>query len=131
MNALIAAIYIGPALLLYAGAGVVLLADLVRGRRAPTGLIALVALGLAVFWTVFQVGTGAEGPILHGAIVADRFSQFFTFLLIAVTAAVIVATSEWAATIEDRGDQRVHETPSMMRAIGAMPASTACVSSGG
>ena len=104
MSALVAAIYAGPPLLLYAGAGVVLLADLVRGRRAPVGLLTLVALGLAAFWTVFQVGTGAEGPILHGAIVADGFSLFFTLLLTAVTAAVVIGTSEWAAQVEDRGE---------------------------
>ncbi|MEI6136100.1 MAG: NADH-quinone oxidoreductase subunit N [Chloroflexota bacterium] len=104
MNAVVAALYVGPALLLYLGAGVVLLADLVPGRRAPTGALALVALGLAAFGAVIQAGTGAEGPILHGAIVADRFSLFFTFLLTGVTAAVVIGTSEWAARVEDRGE---------------------------
>ena len=104
MSALTTALYIGPAALLYAGAGAVLIADLVAGRRAPVGLLALAALVLAACAGLVQVGAGAEGPILHGAIVADRFSLYFTFLLTAVTGAVIVATSEWAAQIEDRGE---------------------------
>ena len=104
MSTLATALYIGPALLLYAGAGLVLLADLVQGRRAPVGLLSLLALLLAACAAVLQIGAGADGPILHGAIVVDRFSVFFTLLLTAVTAAVIVATSEWAARVEDRGE---------------------------
>ena len=104
MTALVAALYVGPALLLYIGAGVVLLADLVQGRRAPTGLLTLVALLVAAFWAVIQAGAGAEGPILHGAIVADRFSLFFTFLLTGVTAAVVLGTSAWASRVDDRGE---------------------------
>ena len=53
-------LYIGPALLLYLGAGVVLLADMVQGRRAATGFTALTFLGLAAFWTLLQMGVGAE-----------------------------------------------------------------------
>ena len=90
MSAIVTALYIGPALVLYAGAGVVLLADLVQGRRAVTGLLTVVALGVAAFAAVLQAGSGAEGPILQGAIVADRFSLFFTFLLTAVTGAVVL-----------------------------------------
>ncbi len=104
MTALAAALYIGPAVALYIGAGVVLLADLVQGRRAATGLLSLVALAVAALWAIVQMGSGAEGPILHGALVADRFSLFFTFLLVATTAAVIVGTSEWASRVEDRGE---------------------------
>ena len=104
MSAIVTALYIGPALVLYVGAGVVLLADLIHGRRAVTGFLTVVALGLAAFAAVLQVGSGAEGPILQGAIVADRFSLFFTFLLTAVTGAVVIATSEWAARLEDRGE---------------------------
>ena len=104
MSMIATSLYVGPALLLYLGAGVVLLADMVQGRRAATGFTALVALGLAAFWALLQMGTGAEGPILHGAIVADRFSVFFTFLLTGVTAAVVVATSDWASKVEVRGE---------------------------
>ena len=53
---------------------------------------------------LIQLGVGADGPALHGAIVVDRFSLFFTFLLLAVTGAVIVATADWAADLEDRGE---------------------------
>ena len=104
MSTLVTAIYVGPALALYVGAGLVLLADLIHGRRATTGAIAFGTIVVAALWALMQMGTGAEGPILHGAIVADRFSLFFTFLLTAVTGAVILATTEWAATIEDRGE---------------------------
>lgn len=97
-------LYLGPVLMLYGGAGLVLLADLVQGRRAPTGALSLLALALAAGAAVLQAGMGAEGSALHGAIVVDRFSLFFTLLLTAVTGAVILATSEWAARVEDRGE---------------------------
>ncbi len=104
MSVLATALYLGPAALLYLGAGVVLLADLIHGRRAVTGLLTLVTLALAAVWAVLQIGGGAQGPILGGAIVVDSFSLYFTFLLTAVTAAVVVGTSEWAAKVEDRGE---------------------------
>jgi NADH-quinone oxidoreductase subunit N len=104
VSALATALYLGPVALLYIGAGVVLLADMVQGRRAATGVLSLAALGLAALWALFQIGGGAEGPALGGAIVVDTFSLYFTFLLTAVTAAVVIATSEWAAKIEHRGE---------------------------
>ncbi|MGE3855941.1 MAG: NADH-quinone oxidoreductase subunit N [Dehalococcoidia bacterium] len=104
MSAVATALYVGPAVLLYLGAGVVLLADLVQGRRAATGVLTLLALALAAIWAVMQIMGGAWGPVLGGAIVVDEFSLYFTFLLTAVTAAVVIATSEWAARIEDRGE---------------------------
>ncbi|MDA0301415.1 MAG: NADH-quinone oxidoreductase subunit N [Chloroflexi bacterium] len=104
MSALATALYLGPVALLYIGAGVVLMADLVQGRRAATGALTLVALGLAAVWALVQIGAGAQGPALGGAIVVDTFSLYFTFLLTAVTAAVVIATSEWAAQVEHRGE---------------------------
>lgn len=104
MSAVATALYVGPAVLLYIAAGVVLLADLVQGRRAPTGFLALVGLALAALSAVLQIMGGAWGPVLGGAIVVDPFSLYFTFLLTGVTAAVVIATSEWAARVEDRGE---------------------------
>ena len=90
-----------PALLLYKGAAWVLFGDLVWGRRAPVRGIALAALALAGSWTVFQQVTGAHTAALGGAVVVDAFTLFFAMLIIAATSAVVLATSDWAASIED------------------------------
>ena len=47
MSVLATALYVGPAALLYLGAGAVLLADLVQGRRAATGALTLLTLVVA------------------------------------------------------------------------------------
>jgi len=104
VSAVSTSLYLGPVLALYLGAGVVLLADLIGGRRAMVGAWALAALVVAAAAGVLQALLGASGPALHDSIVVDGFSLFFTFLLVAVTGAVILATSEWAAQIEDRGE---------------------------
>ena len=98
---------IGPSLTLLIGAAVVLTADLITERRARARELALLALAAAFGYTLWHALTGSTTePTLafDGAIVVDRFALYFAFLLIAVTAAVALAASEFAARIEHRGE---------------------------
>ena len=92
--------FLGPALALYVGAGVVMLADLVSGRRAPIWGLSLLTLLAGFAWATIHTNAGTTGEAVNGAIVVDRFSLFFAFLLIAATAAVVIAGREWVTTLE-------------------------------
>ena len=94
--------YIGPAFALLLGAGVVMTADLIAPRRAPVFALTILVLLVAGLWAIVQAASGIEGPALSGAVVVDRFSLFFTFLLIGVSLAVVVATSEGLSRVEHR-----------------------------
>jgi NADH-quinone oxidoreductase subunit N len=88
---------IGPALSLLIGAVVVLGADLVRPRRAPVWGLALLALLVAGCYALWQALSGTGGTAFDGAIVVDRFSLFFAFVIIVTASAVTLAASEWIA----------------------------------
>ncbi len=92
--------YLGPALALFVGAGVVMVADLFSERRAPLWGLALVSIAVAFVWTVNHSVTGTEGDAISTSIVVDRFSLFFTFIIVVVTAAVVIAGREWIATLD-------------------------------
>ena len=94
--------YIGPAFALLLGAGVVMTADLIAPRRAPVLALTILVLLAAGLWAIVQAVSGIEGPALSGAIVVDRFALFFTFLLIGVSLAVVIATSEGLSRVEHR-----------------------------
>ena len=98
---------IGPSVTLLVGAAVVLGVDLIADRRAPARNLTLLALVAAfgyALWHAFS-GTATGAPEgFDGAVVVDRFSLYFAFLLIAVTAAVAVAASEFAQTIAHRAE---------------------------
>ena len=94
--------HIGPAFALLAGAGVVMAADLAMPRRAPVLGLTLVALLVAAGWALWQVFAGTEGPGISGAVVVDEFALFFTFLLIGVTASVVIVTYEGLSRVEPR-----------------------------
>ncbi|MDP6605657.1 MAG: NADH-quinone oxidoreductase subunit N [Dehalococcoidia bacterium] len=98
---------VGPAAALFAGAGVVLTADLID-RRAPVRVLTLLALAAGALYTLWHALTGsASGPGLEafeGAVVLDRFALYFAFLLIAVTAAVTVVAAEFTSRIEQSGE---------------------------
>ena len=96
--------FIGPALALYAGAAVVLAADLTMVRRAPVRNLALLALAAGFGWALWHANTGSNGFAFEGAIVVDRFSLFFAFLIIAITAAVVVAATEFTRRIEQAAE---------------------------
>ena len=98
---------IGPAFTLLVGAGVVLSADLLAPRRLPLRELALAALAAAFGYTLWHALTGtASDPLaatrgaFEGAVVVDRFALYFSFLLIAITAAVVVAAGAFARRIE-------------------------------
>ncbi|MEE8422484.1 MAG: NADH-quinone oxidoreductase subunit N [Dehalococcoidia bacterium] len=98
---------IGPAATLFAGAGLVLTADLID-RRAPVRTLTLLALAAAALYTLWHALTGsASGPGLEafeGAVVLDHFALYFAFLLIGVTAAVTVVAAEFTDRIEQSGE---------------------------
>ena len=92
--------FIGPAVTLLAGAGVVLAVDLIADRRAPVRALTLLALAAAGGYALWHALTGSAGEAFAGAVVLDRFALYFAFLLIAVTAAVAIAAGEFAQRIE-------------------------------
>ncbi len=97
---------IGPAAALFAGAGVVLGADLID-RRAPVQALTLLTLTVAAlyaFWHAFTGSASVPLEAFEGAVVLDRFALFFAFLLIAITAAVTVAATEFTRRIEQGGE---------------------------
>ena len=96
--------FIGPALALYAGAALLLAADLLMVRRAPVRNLALLALAAGFGWALWHANTGSNGPAFEGAIVVDRFSLFFAFLIIAITAAVAIAATEFTRRIEQAAE---------------------------
>ena len=94
--------HIGPAFALLLGAGVVMGADLVRPGRAPVLTLTLLSLLVGFAWAIWQVLAGTSGPAISGAVVVDEFALFFTFLLIGVTAAVVIVTAEGLSRAEPR-----------------------------
>jgi len=96
--------HMGPAFVLLAGAVLVLTIDLIAMRRAELRWIALLVTGVALAYNLQHALTGVEGDALAGAIVVDGFSIYFAFLILAVTAAVIILTAEGMAGIDRRGE---------------------------
>jgi NADH-quinone oxidoreductase subunit N len=97
--------HIGPSVALFVGAGVVLTADMIGTRgRAPLIPLTLLALAIAAGWALWHASTGTTGPAFEGAIVMDRFALFFIFLLISATAAVVIASTDWAEELDLKGE---------------------------
>lgn len=97
--------HIGPSIALFVGAGVVLSADMLLPRgRAPLVALTLLALVVAGGWALWHANTGTSGPAFEGAVVMDRFALFFIFLLVSTTAAVVVASTEWAQQLDLKGE---------------------------
>ena len=95
---------VGPALILYAGAGAVLSADLLQGRRAAIWGLTVVAAVAALGWTLAQVVFGVEAGALGGAVRVDAFSIYLAFLIVGVLLAVTLAAREWASTVEQAAE---------------------------
>jgi len=97
--------HIGPSVALFGGAGIVLTADMLLPRgRAPLVPLTLLVLAVAAFWAFWHASSGTAGPAFEGAVVMDRFALFFIFLLITVTAAVTIASMEWAKELDLKGE---------------------------
>ena len=96
--------FIGPALTLLIGAIVVLLVDLITDRRAATAGLTLLVLALTATYATVHVVLGTSGEALYGAVVIDRFGLYFAFLLIAITAAVVLTSFEGLDRISQAGE---------------------------
>jgi NADH-quinone oxidoreductase subunit N len=101
---------VGPALLLFAGAGVVLVADLLRvgepsvAPRQTARNLSLLAVAASTVYALVHAAAGTSKTAFSGAVAMDSFSLFFTFLLLAITAAVVIAASEWASRLEQSAE---------------------------
>lgn len=95
---------VGPALALYAGAGVVLTADLIQGRRAQLWWLTVATAVVALGWTLAQAVFGIGAGTLGGAVRVDAFSIYFAFLVVGVALAVTIASKEWASSIEQAAE---------------------------
>jgi NADH-quinone oxidoreductase subunit N len=87
----------GPELVVMVTAGLVLLADMVTPRRYKLWLAALAVLGLAAagLWLGVLMLRERESAFFYDSMVLDNFSIFFTFLFLAVSGAVIVASLDY------------------------------------
>ena len=92
---------------------VVVSVDLVTrsmAKVAATALIGLAApLGLTLNLWFGWFGDPVSGPALFGTVEADRFSLFFNFLLITVTAGTVLASTKYIASgrMKDYGGEFV------------------------
>jgi NADH-quinone oxidoreductase subunit N len=97
--------HIGPSVALFVGAGLVLTVDMIVPRgRAPLAGVALLALAVAFGWALWHATTGTTGTAFEGAVVMDRFALYVIFLLIIVTAAVTIASLDFARELDLRGE---------------------------
>ncbi len=97
--------YIAPVVALLLGAAIVLSADLITERRAPTQRLSFLVLVVAALTAVWQATSDITGDsAFRGAVIVDEFSLYFTFLLIAITAAVVISASEGLARVEQKGE---------------------------
>ena len=60
--------HIGPALILYIGAGIVLTADLISGRNAPRWVLTIITLVAGLGWTWGLAMGDTRGDALNGAV---------------------------------------------------------------
>lgn len=104
MSVLAALDAVGPAATLLAGAALVLTVDLVTERRASVRLLTLLVLTAGATYTVVQGLAGADGSGLGGVVTVDRFSAYFAILLIAIAAAVVVASTDGLQRIGQAGE---------------------------
>jgi NADH-quinone oxidoreductase subunit N len=93
---------IAPSLILYAGAGLVLLAAIASTRALRP--IVITALVLAGVYAVAQGAAGAAESAFEGAVRVDAFSVFFAVLITVATLAVVLAGAEWVEARSQRGE---------------------------
>ena len=92
---------------------VVVSVDLVTRSMAKVSAVALIGLAAPLVLTLNLwygwFGDPATGPALFGTVEADRFSLFFNFLLITVTAGTVLASTKYIASdrMKDYGGEFV------------------------
>lgn len=92
---------------------VVISVDLVTRSMAKISTVAFIGLAAPLFLTMNLwfgwVGNPVDGSALFGTVEADRFSLFFKFLLISVTAGTILASARYIASdrMKDYGGEFV------------------------
>ncbi len=95
-------VVIAPALILFLGAALVLLAA-ISGPSALRPLV-LTTLVLAGGFALGQGAAGSTAGAFSGAVRVDAFSVFFTVLITLTTAIVVIAGSEWVEERSQRGE---------------------------
>jgi NADH-quinone oxidoreductase subunit N len=91
---------IAPVIVLLVTAGLVVLVDMIDRRERPGLLagLALLGLALAAVETGVLISRDKEGLAFDATIILDRFSLFFYFFFIAVTAFTVIASMDYVAT---------------------------------
>ena len=104
---------IAPVLAVFLGAALVLLVDLLPGRRdrklfAGLGVLAVI---VSVLFTVSLIGSGRAGGVedtaFSGSVSLDRFALFFNFLFPAVTGFVLLASFDYLDQMRDRAAEYI------------------------
>lgn len=95
---------LAPVVILLVTAGVILVLDLVdRSEKVPLlSLVAVFGLGGAALYTASLMSRDATGSAFQDTITLDRFSLFFNFFFIGVTAYTIIAASDYAPRMRGR-----------------------------
>lgn len=104
MNVFAALDAVGPAATLLLGAALVLGVDLMTDRKTSVRVLTLIVLAVAAIYALVQVAAGADGSGLEGSVIIDTFSLYFTFLLIAIAAAVVIASADGLQRIGQAGE---------------------------
>src|SRR5579872_5169482 len=99
---------IGPVLALAIVAALLLVWDflpeggpLPRARGKPLMLFALLGPAAAALWTAALLASGERNSAFAGSAVLDDTTYFFFFLFVGVTAAVILASEDYAKRFGD------------------------------
>jgi len=91
----------------------VVVVDLVTRSMAKVSAVALIGLSAPLILTLNLwfgwFGNPGSGPALFGTVEADRFSLFFNFLLITVTAGTVLASAKYISSerMKDYGGEFV------------------------
>lgn len=102
---------IGPVLVLFVAAGIVLLWDAAAPRTSRRAFAALALLGclLSILWTIALIAQNRAGmakdTAFSGSVILDRFALFFQFLSPAVTAFVVLASVDYLERMPDRAGE--------------------------
>ena len=92
---------VAPALLAFCGSGIILLLGLLPIKSKYLAFWTSLTLVLAFAWLVVHHLNQTESIGLSGAVKLDAFSIFFSLIIVGATIAVVLATQDWAAKLEN------------------------------